>query len=111
VQEIALRNENQVQALVAAVKVIRDQSLQPPPPMDIHILDPIRRKILQDVLSSVNASLLAFRAQCEQALLSTREETLKQIVAKFGPTMDLVNVIHEYFNRSLEMENGLLPLT
>lgn len=105
-QDTAVRNERQVQTLIAAVKLIREQPAQPPPPLDIHILDPIRRKVMQDVLSSLNTSLLTFRAQCEEALLNTREETLKQIVAKFGPTMDLVNIIHEYFSRNVEMERA-----
>lgn len=98
------RNERQVQALIAAVKVIRAQSSQPPPPMDIDVLDPIRNRVLQDVLSSVNAALLTFREQCEEVLLSTQEETLKQVMAKFGATMDLVNII---FSRSLETESIL----
>ena len=104
--DIADRNERQVQALVEAVKVIREQSSQPPPPVDIHTLDQVRKRILQDVLPSVNASLLAFREQSEEAWRSSREETLKQIAAKFGPTMDLVNIIHGYFSRSWENEGG-----
>lgn len=105
-QDMADRNERQVQALVEAVKVIREQSSQPTPQMDIHTMDQIRRRILQEVLSSVNASLLAFREQSEEAWRSSREETLKQITAKFTPTMDLVNIIHGYFSENWEMEEG-----
>ncbi|KAF8582319.1 hypothetical protein K439DRAFT_1635427 [Ramaria rubella] len=98
------RNNHQIRALVAAVKVIRAEA---PPPFDMRVLEPMRKQILQDVLAGVNTSLNSFREQCEAAMVSAREETLKQVSTYFGRTVDLVNILYGYFSRSWRVEDGV----
>jgi len=109
-QDAVARNERQLKAVLSAVDIIRESRPARPAPLDAQAFEPVRKQILEAVLADLDPALTALREHCDAAVTSAREDTLKQVGAKLGRTVELVNIIYGYFGRSWQGKEGAPPL-